>query len=260
MIDTHAHIYSEEFDSDREEVIKRAREAGLSHVVLANVDMESFPQMMAVWKRDPEFFVPTIGLHPTSVKENYAEELDQMDALLKEHDFKAIGEIGLDLYWDDTYLKEQLIAFERQVRWAAERNLPVIIHVRNAFTELHDALDKLKGLHLRGIIHSFSGDVEDVRKIKQAGDFLFGINGIVTFKKSTLPEVVREIGLEHLVVETDAPYLAPVPFRGKRNEPAYVVKTAEKISDIFETSIENVDQITTSNAERVFNLTKSNSI
>ena len=254
MIDTHAHIYAEEFDEDRAEVIKRAKEAGVSHIVLANVDRESFPSMMKTCSEYPDMCIPTIGLHPTSIGENWKEELSFMEEQLHKYDFKAIGEIGLDLYWDKTYLKEQIEALETQLRWASERNLPVIIHVRDAFPELHEVLHRMKGLKLRGIIHSFSGDAQDVGKIKEAGDFLFGINGIVTFKKSTLPEVVKEIGLNHLVVETDAPYLAPAPHRGKRNEPAYVINTADKISDIFECEPEKVDRITTENAKKMFNI------
>lgn len=254
MIDTHAHIYAEEFNEDRKDVIQRAHEAGLSHIVLANVDTESLPQVIETWKKEPDFFIPTIGLHPTSVDGDYKLKLAELEKEIAHYPFRAIGEIGLDLYWDKTYLEEQKEAFRIQAKWAAERNLPLIIHVRDAFPELHELLKELAPLHLRGVIHSFSGDAEDVRKIRMTGDFLFGINGIATFKKSTLPDVIREIGADHLVVETDAPYLAPVPFRGKRNEPAYVIHTAAKIAEILETDIRDIDRITSENAKKLFGI------
>lgn len=254
MIDTHAHIYSEEFDQDREEVIKRAREAGVEQIVLANVDRESLNPLLQTWKDYPDICIPTIGLHPTSVGENFESELDFIGQQIAHYPFKAIGEIGLDLYWDQTFREQQLIAFETQLGWASQQNLPVIIHVRDAFADLHEVLTKTRSLQLQGIIHSFSGTTEDVRRIRENGDFYFGINGIATFKKSTLPDVIREIGLDHLVVETDAPYLAPMPYRGKRNEPSYVIKTAQKIAEILDTDYETVNQITTENAKRVFKI------
>ncbi|MEG1905804.1 MAG: TatD family hydrolase, partial [Bacteroidales bacterium] len=228
MIDTHAHIYSEEFDQDRDDVIKRALEAGVEKIVLANVDRDSFAPLLNTWQKYPDICVPTIGLHPTSVQENFEEELAWLQQHISEYPFRAIGEIGLDLYWDKTYRTQQLAAFETQMGWAAELNLPVIIHVRDAFDDLHRELEKCASWGVKGIIHSFSGDAEDAARILSQGNYLFGINGIATFKKSSLPDVIRTIGLDHLVVETDAPYLAPVPHRGKRNEPAYVTDTARK--------------------------------
>lgn len=254
MIDTHAHIYSEEFDLDREDVIKRAKEAHIDHIILANVDVESFPKMIKTCLLYPEICLPSVGLHPTSVDSNFQQQLDILVKKISQYDFKAVGEIGLDLYWDQTFRQEQLEAFEQQLRWASELDLPVIIHVREAFEELHKTINKVKHLNLSGVIHSFSGNTTDVKRIKDAGNFLFGINGIVTFKKSSLDEVVKEIGLSHLVLETDAPYLAPVPLRGKRNEPSYMVKTGEKIAEILGCDYETIDQFTTKNAEKLFKI------
>lgn len=256
MIDTHAHIYSSEFDLDRNEVIQRAIEAGVTHIILANVDSESFPQLIQTWQTYPEICVPTLGLHPTNVQENYRDELAFLESQLDKYPYCAIGEIGLDLYWDKSFLAQQYDAFEIQMGWAAKKDLPVIIHIRDAFEEMHHALKQLAALPKRGIIHSFSGSVADVHKIKEAGNFLFGINGIVTFKKSTLPDVVKEIGLNHLVLETDAPYLAPTPHRGKRNEPALMLNTAQKIAEIFDCDIEYVIKCTSDNAEKMLNLQK----
>lgn len=254
MIDTHAHIYAEEFDQDRDDVVKRAVERGIEKIILANVDSESLNPLIETCNKYPDVCIPTIGLHPTSVDANYKQVLADMRARMGECEFKAIGEIGLDLYWDKTYREEQLVAFDEQLLWAAELDFPVIIHVRDAFDDLHMALSKRADLNLRGIIHSFSGDAEDVRRIRTYGDFYFGINGIVTFKKSTLPEVVKAIGAEHLVVETDAPYLAPVPHRGKRNEPAYVADTAQYIADTLEMDYTTLERITTENAKKLFKI------
>ncbi|MEG1587489.1 MAG: TatD family hydrolase [Bacteroidales bacterium] len=252
MIDTHAHIYSEEFDQDREEVIKRAVGAGVEQIILANVDAGSLEPLLKIWKQHPDVCIPTIGLHPTSVEADFEEQLSILEKEIDRYPFCAIGEIGIDLYWDKTYREQQLVAFGRQLQWAHERDLPVIIHVRDAFEDLHRTLETHKHLNLRGIIHSFSGTAEDVEKIRENGDFLFGINGIATFKKSHLPDVIRTIGADHLVVETDAPYLAPVPYRGKRNEPAYVIETAKKIAEILDMDYDAINQITTENAKRLF--------
>ena len=254
MIDTHAHIYSQEFDDDRDDVVRRAREAGLQKIVLANVDGSTIDDLLKTWKRYSDICVPTVGLHPTSVTPEYLHELASLEKKFTEYPFCAIGEVGLDLYWDKQYRSEQMDLFARQLSWAAEVDLPVIVHVRDAFTELHEVMSKCKKSNLRGVIHSFSGDADDVRKLKDYGDFLFGINGIVTFKKSALPDLIPTIGLDNLLVETDCPYLAPVPYRGKRNEPSYVVKVAEKIADVLKVDLSEVDRVTTNNAKRLFNL------
>jgi TatD DNase family protein len=254
MIDTHAHVYAEEFDADRDEVMTRAREAGVSRIVLANVDEASLSPLIQTCRQYPDLCVGTIGLHPTEVRGDYAEVLERVRSRFGEYPFCAVGEIGLDLYWDKTYRDEQLRAFDEQLLWAHDLNLPVIIHVRDAFDDLHQVLAARKSLALRGIIHSFSGTADDARRIFDYGDYYIGINGIVTFKKSALPDVVRTIGAERLVVETDAPYLAPVPHRGRRNEPAYVASTLRCVADALGRDEAEIEAVTIENAKRLFGI------
>ncbi len=252
MIDTHSHIYSSEFEEDIEAVAQRAAEAGVEKVILANVDTDSLERIIRLWEKNPEFIVPSIGLHPTDAKEDYREQLSEMEKLIHKYPFKALGETGIDLYWDKTHLKEQIEAFQWHIDKASEMDLPLIIHVRDSFEEVKDVLRKNSHKKLRGVIHSFSGNENDARDILETGDFYFGINGIVTFKKSHLPEALAIMGPERLLLETDAPYLAPVPYRGKRNEPAYMVSTAEKLGEIFGLTVEEIDRITTENAKKLF--------
>ena len=252
MIDTHSHLYGHEFDDDRDEVIERARQAGIESIVLANCDLESLGQIIETCDRYPGYCQPTIGLHPGNINENYRQELDLLKNKIKDFPFIAIGEIGLDLYWDKTFISEQIIAFEEQINWAIEYDLPIIIHVRDAFPEFHASMEKFKGKGLKGIVHCFSGNAEDAGKIFTYGDFYLGINGTVTYKKNPLAEELKKIGLERLVLETDAPYLSPVPYRGKRNESSYIPFVVEKLSDIFEVSNEKVIEITTKNAQNSF--------
>ena len=254
MIDTHAHVYAEEFDADRDEVMSRARQAGVERIVLANVDEASLSPLIQTCLDYPDLCVGTIGLHPTEVRDDWDAALTRLRSREAEYPFRAIGEIGLDLYWDKTYVKEQLRAFDEQLLWAHDRGLPVIIHVRDAFEELHTALAARRSLGLSGIIHSFSGTADDARRIFDYGDFYIGINGIVTFKKSTLPDVVRAIGADRLVVETDAPYLAPVPHRGRRNEPAYVADTLRSTAEALGLEAEHLRSITTQNARKLFGI------
>ncbi len=222
MIDSHAHIYAKEFDEDRDAVIARAQEAGITKIILANADCESLPKLLEVCKHYPEMCVGSIGLHPTDVDANYQQQIDTLKAAFDSYPFVAIGEIGVDLYWDKTYIAEQKDALKQQFEWAVEKDLPVILHIRDAFELFYEIMGECKDLPLRGVIHSFSGNETDVEKIKSLGNFYFGINGIATFKNSKMDEVIRHIGLDHLLIETDAPFLAPVPKRGKRNEPAFV--------------------------------------
>ncbi|MDO5571813.1 MAG: TatD family hydrolase [Bacteroidales bacterium] len=255
MIDTHSHIYGEEFDLDREQVIERALEQGLEKIVLANVDNDSLPRIIKTCEEYPSICIPTIGLHPTSVDDNFQSNLDTLFNSIDICKWFAIGEIGLDLYWDTKYREQQIIAFEQQIEIALRMNLPVIVHIRNAFEDLHNVMSKYKNRNLSGVIHSFSGDVNDVDLIKSFGNFYFGINGIVTFKKSELKELIPIIGIENIILETDSPYLSPVPYRGKRNESSYVVKIAEEIARTLDISLEEVNRITTKNAEFLFSLT-----
>jgi len=252
MIDTHSHIYSEEFDTDRAETIQRAKKAGVTHIILPNVDSETLPQMLALEAEYPDFCYAAIGLHPTSVKENYREELALIKTELDSRNWIAIGEIGLDLYWDKTFLAEQIIAFQQQIDWALEYNLPVIIHVRDSFDETMEALAPYKNSDLKGVFHSFTGTTEEAREIIDFGGFMFGINGIVTFKNSGLAAVVEEIDLKHILLETDSPYLTPAPHRGKRNESAYIQLVSKKLAEIYNLSEDQINEQTTQNAKSLF--------
>ena len=252
MIDTHSHIYSEEFDSDRNEVILRAQKAGVTKIILPNVDSESLPRMLQLESEYPGYCFAAIGLHPTSVKENYAEELAIVKKELERREYIAIGEIGIDLYWDKSFLKEQIQVFVQQIEWALEYNLPVIIHVRDSFRETMDILEQFRGKGLEGVFHSFTGTIDQAREIIEFGGFYIGINGIVTFKNSGLDAVVEQIDAQYLLLETDAPYLTPTPFRGKRNESEHLTLIAAKLATIFNINFNQITEITTKNAYKLF--------
>ncbi|GAO28135.1 TatD family hydrolase [Geofilum rubicundum] len=255
MIDTHSHIYLEQFDKDRDETIERARNAGLSHILLPNVDSSTIEAMLETEKQYPDICQAMMGLHPTSVKENFSEELKKVEKWLHQRPFIAIGEIGMDLYWDSTFKKQQQEVLATQLKWAAEKEIPVVIHTREAFPEIFEVFEKNYDRRLSGVFHSFSGTIEDARLILQMPNFYLGINGVVTYKNSTLPQVLGEIGYDRLLLETDAPYLPPVPFRGKRNEPSYVAYTRDKLAGIFDVDTEILTAKTTQNAQKLFNLT-----
>jgi len=252
MIDTHSHIYAEEFDSDRAEVIARAKAAGITKIILPNVDSESLPRMLQLESEYPGYCFAAIGLHPTSVKENYAEELAIVKKELERREYVAIGEIGIDLYWDKSFLKEQIQVFVQQIEWALEYNLPVIIHVRDSFRETMDVLEQFRGKGLEGVFHSFTGTIDQAREIIEFGGFYIGINGIVTFKNSGLDAVVEQIDAQYLLLETDAPYLTPAPFRGKRNESEYLTLVATKLANTFNMNFNQLTKITTENAYKLF--------
>lgn len=252
MIDTHSHIYSEEFDADRDEMILRAKNAGVTKIILPNVDSESLPRMLALESQYPDYCYPAIGLHPTSVKDNYKDELALVRSELERRKFVAIGEIGLDLYWDKTFYNEQVTAFQKQVEWALEYNLPIIIHVRNSHQETIEALKPFRGTGLRGIFHCFTGGKKEADEIFESGEFLLGIGGVVTFKNSGLAENLKDIPLDKLVLETDSPYLAPVPFRGKRNEPSNLILVAKKLSEIYLLTLSEIKNLTTENVGKIF--------
>ncbi|MGZ2371330.1 TatD family hydrolase [Ancylomarina sp. YFZ004] len=253
LIDTHSHIYSEAFDEDIAEAIQRAKDANVGQIFLPNIDSESIEPMFKLVKEYPDFCLPMMGLHPTSVKENYEEELAICEKWLNEEKFIAIGEIGIDLYWDKTYLKEQLFAFEKQLTWSVERELPVVIHARDSFSEIFEVLESFKSKKLTGVFHSFTGNLEQANKAIDMG-FLLGLNGILTFKNSGLDRVVKEIDTKHLILETDSPYLAPTPKRGKRNESAYVALIAEKLAEIHNLSLLEITEITSRNAKSLFKI------
>ena len=217
LIDTHSHLFVDDFDADRPEVMLRAREAGITHILMPNIDVASVEPMLRVCGEYPGYCFPMIGLHPTEVDANYRDALAALKPLLDEHPFIAIGEVGLDLYWDKTYKTEQLAALEEQIGWALERDLPLVIHSREAFLELYDLFSHYKDSPIRGVFHSFTGTADEAHALLEFPGFMLGINGVVTFKKSVLPEALRDVPLSRLVVETDSPYLAPAPFRGKRN-------------------------------------------
>lgn len=259
IIDTHSHLFVEEFGEDRAEVMRRAREAGITHILMPNIDMASIKPMLQVCGEFPDLCYPMLGLHPTEVKGDYRQVLDEMKGLLCRHrtekpSFIAIGEVGLDFYWDTTYKKEQLAALEEQIAWALEHDLPLVIHSREAFADLYALFSHYKGTALRGVFHSFTGTADEAHALLEFPGFMLGINGVVTFKKSTLPEALHEVPLSRLVVETDSPYLAPVPYRGKRNESAYVVRVVEKLAEIFGVEPEVVAGETYTNALGVFGL------
>lgn len=254
IVDTHTHIYLPEFGEDLEAVVSRAVASGIGHFVLPNVDTETIAPLREVREKYPCLMSSAMGLHPTSVNDTYKPALDAVYKELCSGDYCGVGEIGLDLYWDKTYYKQQTDVFVTQLKWAAEKDLPVIIHCRDAFDEIIEVFDRLKQIPVRGVFHSFGGTPEQVEKVKGAGDFYFGINGVATFKNAHLENTVRAIGLSRLLLETDAPYLAPVPYRGKRNEPAYLVRTAEKMASVFGIEESEIEETTTRNAVSLFRL------
>ena len=252
MIDTHTHIYEPEFDADAAEVVGRARAAGVSLVLLPDIDASVRERMRSFERRFPDFCRLMCGVHPTSVDAGYADELDRFDRAMGERDYVAVGEIGLDLYWDKSFATEQKIVFEHQLAVAVERGLPVSIHSREAFAETIASLKKFDKNKLRGVFHAFSGVSDQAREIFACGDFRLGIGGVCTYKNARFAERLPEIPLEKLVLETDAPYLTPVPFRGKRNEPAYVRLVAERLAFLYGVPVETVDRLTTEAAKAVF--------
>jgi len=252
LTDTHTHLYSEQFKEDIDEVVQKAINLGISRFFLPNIDSGYTNALLALAKKYPDNMFPMMGLHPCSVKTNYQQELEQVEKMLSEHQVIAIGEIGIDLYWDNTFFKEQQAAFRHQIRLAKANNLPFVIHCRDAFDAIFEILDEENDENMRGIFHCFTGNLEQAQKIINYGGFKLGIGGVVTFKNAGLDKVVEQINLEHLVLETDAPYLAPVPYRGKRNESAYIIEIATKVANLKQVSLEEVAKITTINSKTVF--------
>lgn len=256
IIDTHSHLFVEEFDVDRSEVMQRAHEVGVQHVLMPNIDLASVAPMLQVCQEYRGFCYPMLGLHPTEVGADYPVVLSKLKALLDKQPqtFLAIGEVGLDLYWDKTYKDEQIVALEEQIAWALEYDLPLVIHSREAFDEIYSLFSRYKDSSLRGIFHSFTGTADEAQALLEFPGFLLGINGVATFKKSTIPEALSHVPLTRVVVETDSPYLAPVPYRGKRNESAYVVRVVEKLAEIYGLTAESVAAQTYANAATLFRL------
>jgi TatD DNase family protein len=251
MIDTHCHIYLKEFDADRAEMIQRGKTAGVSKFLLPAIDSETHISMLQLEDEFPGQCIAMMGLHPCSVKEGFEEELKIVRQYLEKKKFIAIGEIGLDFYWDLSFKEQQLEAFNRQMDWALEFDIPIVIHSRNSIDECIEAVAKKQNGKLKGVFHCFGGSAGQAHKIIDLG-FYLGIGGVVTFKKSGLDTVVKDINMKHILLETDAPYLAPVPYRGKRNECSYLKLIGEKIAGIKNLSLAEVDSITTKNAETLF--------
>ncbi len=251
MIDTHTHLYAEEFNADRTVLIQKAINNGITKFYLPNIDSTSIDVMHQLEVEFPKNCFAMMGLHPCSVNASVEEELAIVKSWLQKRKYKAIGEIGIDLYWEKAFLKEQQHAFKMQIEWALEYNYPIVIHCREAFNEIYDILISFKKLP-KAIFHCFSGNTEQAQKIIALGNFKLGIGGVVTFKNSGLDKVVEQIDLEHLVLETDAPFLAPVPFRGKRNEPSYILEVAKKVAEIKNVSMAEVSEITTKNSDVIF--------
>ncbi|MCQ2289167.1 MAG: TatD family hydrolase [Muribaculaceae bacterium] len=254
MIDTHSHIYCDVFDEDRDAVVARAIEAGVTHVILPNENLDSVPLLRSLHRQHPEYTSMAIGLHPEEVKPDYREVLAAMRPMLDSGEFIAVGEIGMDLYWDKTYRTEQMDALKMQLQWCQEKNMPFIMHCRDAMDEVIEVLDSLDGEMPRGVFHCFGGDAGDIERLRQRGDFYYGIGGVVTFKKSTLPQLLPVIGLDRILLETDAPYMAPVPHRGKRNESSFIPCINDFIAKLLEIGPEEVSQATDRNARDLFGI------
>lgn len=252
MIDTHTHLYSDEFSDDRHEMIERALHKGVSKFYLPAIDSTTHEKMLDLESQYPERMFAMMGLHPCSVQpESWENELKTVEKYLNERSFPAIGEIGIDLYWDKSTLDIQVKAFEKQIDWAIERDLPIVIHTRESFDEVFEVLERKKHSKFRGIFHCFSGNLEQAEHAVELG-FLLGIGGVVTFKKGKIDQFLDEIPLDKIVLETDSPYLAPVPHRGKRNESSYLDLVAGKLVDIYRVDFAEIDRTTTANAERLF--------
>lgn len=254
LIDTHTHLFSESFNEDRTEVVERAIKAGVSLMLLPNIDIESIELMYRLVDQFPENCLPMIGLHPGSVGSNWKNDLDAIEKHISRPENVAIGEIGMDLYWDKTYIEEQKEAFRVQIGWAKKTSLPIVIHAREAFDEIFSILDELNDEHLTGVFHCFTGTVEQAQKIAEYGGFKLGIGGVVTYKKAELDLVLEKLSPNDLILETDSPYLPPVPLRGKRNESSYLLHIAEKVADIYGIKLSQLAEITTENAMNLFNL------
>ena len=252
FIDTHTHLYLKQFNEDRDEIIQKALNKNVKKLFLPNVDIETIKPMISLSEKYPNNCFPLIGLHPSSVNGNYEKDLQVIEDTLNKNKFYGIGEIGIDLYWEKKYKNLQEKAFIKQIELAKKHNLPIIIHSRKSFNEIFNILDELNDKNLTGIFHCFSGSWQIAEKILDYGGFMLGIGGVVTYKNSNLPEAIKNIDMKHIVLETDSPFLPPVPKRGKRNDSSYIIYIAEKIAEIKNISIDEVAEITTTNAMKIF--------
>ena len=253
ITDTHTHLYSEQFDQDRDAMIQRAKDAGVQRFFIPAIDSSYTERMFSLKENYPSDVFLMMGLHPTSVKENFKSELQHVKDWIDKKSFVAIGEIGIDLYWDKSFLAEQQEAFKLQIQWAKQKNLPIVIHCRDAFDEIFEVLEELNDDKLFGIFHCFTGNLEQAKKAISY-NMKLGIGGVVTFKNGKIDQFLNEISLEHIVLETDAPYLAPTPYRGKRNESSYITKVLDKLVDIYKLTPQEIARITTQNSKDVFGI------
>lgn len=256
-IDTHTHLFVEAFDEDRDQVVQRASDAGIGICLLPNIDSGTIDALHRLADKFPEKCLPMMGLHPGSVDEDWEEQLEEIHKNLFSRKYVAVGEIGMDLYWDTKFLVEQRAAFRKQVEWAKELELPIVIHARDAFQEIFAELDQLNDDRLTGVFHCFTGSADDAGRILDYGGFKLGLGGVVTYKNSGLADSLKQVPITSIVLETDSPYLPPVPFRGKRNESAYLLHIAEKVADIYGLSVREIERITTENALELFKLSTS---
>ncbi len=254
IIDTHTHIYSKEFDNDRSEIIRLSKAVGVKSVLLPNEDSGSIDAISRLCDKEPEFAYPMMGLHPTSVNENYIKEIRTIETALTKRKYYAIGEIGIDLYWDKRFLKEQKTIFKEQLLWSIDMQLPVAIHMRESFNEVMECIHHVGADRLKGVFHCFGGTTEEWNEISKLPFFWVGIGGIITFKNNILHETIKHIPIERVVLETDAPYLAPVPYRGKRNEPGYIIEVIKKVAECYNMTIEEIAKSTCQNALNLFNI------
>lgn len=253
MIDTHVHLFLEEFENDKFQVIEKAQKIGVKAFIMPNVDSKTIEVLLALSEQFPNICFPCIGVHPTSIKENFISEIELVERALEIREYAAIGEIGIDLHWDKTFLQEQIIAFDLQIKMALKYDLPIVVHTRQSFDEAFNIVSKYKNKDLKGVFHCFSGNAIQAKQLIDLG-FKLGIGGVVTFKNSGLAETLKSVTLNDIVLETDAPYLAPSPFRGQRNEPAYIVQVVEKLSEIYAVDKNFVVEKTTKNATDLFKL------
>lgn len=253
LIDTHSHIYSEDFNHDIDDVMQRAYDNDVKKIILPNIDSGSIKRLLDLSNAYPHLCFPLMGLHPTSVSADYAEELEAVEYWLGKRKFYGIGEIGIDLYWEQKYIQEQKEAFRHQVKLAKSLNLPIVIHLRNSFEEVYTIVKEEQDGTLKGIFHCFTGSLTEAKRVIDIG-FLLGIGGVVTFKNSNLDEVIKDVDIKNIVLETDAPYLAPDPKRGRRNESAYLAFVAQKVAEIYGITVEQVAEITSSNARQLFGI------
>lgn len=252
FVDTHTHLFVDAFDDDRSEIVQKAIDAGVEKMLLPNIDIDTIDAMNNLAKDFPQHCFPMMGLHPGSIKEDWEERLEVVRKHLFEGDYIAVGEIGMDLYWDKTFVKEQAEAFRRQVEWAKELKLPIVIHAREAFEPIFEILDEINDDSLTGVFHCFTGTEEQANHVIQYGGFKLGIGGVLTYKKAALDQVLEKIDLKHLILETDSPYLPPVPYRGKRNESSYILHIAEKLTDVYGVSLSQIEEMTTNSARELF--------